>query len=71
MEFREQLIRALSEKGIYQARKMSIEEMRKLLAELQRVDEVMNNDKRADHCGNRQITERNTTTVQRKQAKRT
>jgi len=41
MEFREQLIRELSEKGFYQARKMSIEEMRKLLDELQRVDEVI------------------------------
>ena len=45
MELREQLIRVLSEKGIYQARKMSIEEMRKLLDELHRVDEVIKNEK--------------------------
>ena len=45
MDVREQLIRALVSYGIYHARKMSVEEMRNLLAELQRVDEVINSEK--------------------------
>ena len=44
MELREQLIRELSEKGIYQARKMSVEEMLILLTEIKRTDEVMRSD---------------------------
>jgi len=44
MELREQLIRELSRLGIYQARKMSIEEMLILLTEIKRTDEVMKSD---------------------------
>jgi hypothetical protein len=45
MEFREQLIRALSEKGIYQARRMSVIDMVLLLSEIIRVDELINENK--------------------------
>ena len=44
MELRELLIRELSRLGIYQARKMSIEEMLILLTEIKRTDEVMKSD---------------------------
>ncbi|GEM00880.1 hypothetical protein [Halolactibacillus halophilus] len=45
MEKREELVRELASYGIYQARRMSVEDMRVLLTELQRVDELSNENK--------------------------